>query len=444
MAVDPQQLIISLVHLGCCKNLVDSEKILGQFANAGYMIAQEPRDSHVVLINTCGFIESARNEAKQTIAKILQLKKKSKVKAVIAIGCMVQLYAKELQAEFPTLDGTIGFSNYDEICQHVQAILNKQQNCFANPTPSFIPNDELRLRVTFPHYTYLRITEGCSNCCNYCTIPRIRGKMRSKTIANIIQEAKLFIADGAKELIVIGQDTAGYGQDLPEKTDLYDLVQKLVELNGLEWLRIMYVHPSHVTSRLFDIFRLPHVLPYLEMPIQHIHPRILKDMGRGHSDTHIKELIQRLRTTIPGLILRSTVMVGFPGETEEEFETLLNFIHEVKFERLGAFMYSQEPQTKASEFPDNVAPEIKKSRYEKVMAEQQNIAFAWAKQMIGRELKVVMEEPMDRQTWRARSYGEAPEIDPAIYVHTKKATVGTFRQVKILQNQNYDLIGKLI
>lgn len=440
----PQQWIVSLIHLGCCKNLIDSEKILGELGNVGYAIAQEPTDSDIVLVNTCGFIESARTEARETLSKVLKLKKQGKVQAVVAIGCMVQLYGEQLQQEFPTLDGVIGFSDYNEIHHHLESILAKQQKQFISPTNTFIPHDELRLRVTFPNYAYLRITEGCSNCCNYCTIPKIRGSMRSKPLEDIIKEAKIMIQDGAKELIVIGQDTAGYGRDLPNHPNLYDLTKQLSQLEGLQWLRIMYVHPKHFQESFLSLFELPHVVPYLEMPIQHIHPRILQAMGRGHDDTLVKNLISKLRNKIPQLILRSTVMVGYPGETEEEFSTLLNFIRSVKFDRLGAFMYSKEPGTKSAELPDDIPAKVKQSRYDQIMQAQQEIAYAWAKSMVGRELTVVVEEEVERKTWRTRSYGEAPEIDPAIYVCGNKAKIGTFRQVKIVQSQGYDLIGKFL
>ncbi len=433
--------VISLIHLGCCKNLVDSEKILGQLASAGYLVTDDPLSSDVVLVNTCGFLASAREEARQTFSQVLRYKKQRKIKAVVALGCMVQLYADELQKEFPALDGCIGFGNYDHVAEQLDAILAHQQKQFKE-TSTFVPNDDLRLRVTHTHFAYLRITEGCSNWCHYCMIPRIRGEMRSKPLPQLIHEAKLLLQDGARELILIGQDTASYGTDIAGNGDLYDLVNAISQEPDLRWIRIMYVHPTHFQDRFLNLFQLPKVLPYLEMPIQHIHPKILQAMGRGPTDTLIRERIQKLRQAIPHLVLRTTVMVGFPGETDAEFQSLLEFIQETKFQRLGAFMYSKEPGTKAAQLPDDVPPETKQKRFDQIMAAQQEIAFAWAKTMIGRKLEVVIEQPLEKNVWQSRSYGEAPEIDPMILVHKKKAQIGAFIPVEIVENQGYDLIAR--
>ncbi len=441
---DSKKLAVSLVHLGCCKNLVDSEKILGKLGMAGYPIAQYPEDSDIVLVNTCGFIESARAEARTALKKMIDLKKNNKVKAVVVIGCMVQLYAKELLLEFPKLDGCIGFSDYEKIDICLEQILNKKQTQFQG-NKNFIPKDDLRLRVTPPNYAYLRITEGCSNWCSYCSIPKIRGEMRSKPLDQLLEEAKILIADGAKEIIVIGQDTGSYGKDLTEKTDLYELVHRLAELQDLKWLRIMYIHPNHFKDHFIKLFQIPQVVHYLEMPIQHIHPRILQEMGRGHNDILVKELIEKIRKDIPDIILRSTVMVGFPGETDEEFQTLLDFIQQAKFERLGAFIYSKEPGTKAEHISDNISNEIKQQRYNKIMAAQQKIAFQWAQSMIGKKLEVVLEEPINKNLWNCRSYGEAPEIDPSIHIQAKKNMYyGDYCTIKIIEAKEYDLIGQIV
>lgn len=439
-----EKMAISLIHLGCPKNLVDTEKILGNLAVAeNYIISQMPEDSDIVLINTCGFIEDARKEARKTIKSTLKMKKKGQIKAVIAIGCMVELYKEKLLQEFPDLDGVIGFSDYKEISDYIQSILQKKQQIFLSKK-DFVPSDDLRLRVTARNYAYLRVTEGCSNHCTYCNIPGIRGEMRSKDPSQILQEARTLVEDGVKELVIIGQDTANYGKDLPNPCDLYDIVEQLSKIEGLRWMRIMYMHPAHFTERFFALFSLPKVLPYLEMPIQHINTRILRLMGRGNtSKEYLHGLLTKLRNTIPGLILRSTVMVGFPGETEEEFQELLHFLQEFRLERLGAFCYSSEPGT-ASYQSEDLPYAIKKERYEKVMQLQQKIAFEWAKNMVGKELEIVVEECVEENLWQCRSYGEAPEIDPCIYLQGKKLKSGTFHRVKIVQNENYDLIAKKI
>ncbi|NUM35908.1 MAG: 30S ribosomal protein S12 methylthiotransferase RimO [Candidatus Brocadiae bacterium] len=439
-----EKIAISLIHLGCPKNLVDTEKILGNLAlQEDYIICQEPEDSDVVLINTCGFIEDARKEARKTIKATLKKKKHGPIQAVIAIGCMVELYKEKLLQEFPELDGIIGFSDYKEIGKYIHEILQEKQKVFLSEK-NFIPSDDLRLRVTSRNYAYLRVTEGCSNHCTYCTIPSIRGEMRSKNPSQILQEAQTLVADEVKELIVIGQDTANYGKDLSPQSDLYSIVEELSKLDGLKWIRIMYMHPAHFSERFFQLFSLPKVIPYLEMPIQHINTRILRLMGRGNtSKEYLENLFAKLRSSIPGLVLRSTVMVGFPGETEQEFEELLAFLKQARIERLGAFCYSPEPGTKAYQ-NDDMPAKVKKERYEKVMQLQQEIAFAWSENMVGKELEVVVEDCVEDGLWQCRSYGEAPEIDPCVYLSGKKLKPGTFHRVRVIQSENYDLIAKKI
>ena len=438
-------LIYSMIHLGCPKNLIDTEKILGKLADHNCMITANPEDSDVVLINTCGFIESARQEARENIQEMLQLKKQGVIKAVIVLGCFAQLYRDKLFQEFPTLDGVIGFCNYDNIISQIESILKKKQNLYIQKE-SFIPNDDLRLRITEQNYAYLRITEGCNNCCSYCTIPIIRGSMRSKSPETILNEAKMLIKDGVQELIVIGQDTGSYGIDIPNNpTKLYELIAKISELPNLHWIRIMYIHPGDFQEQFLKIFSLPHVIPYLEMPIQHINNRILKSMHRGNT-THesIEETIKILRNAIPNIILRTTVMVGFPGETEKEFQELYDFLQKAKFDRLGAFIYSAEENTIAAKLPNQIPAEVGQRRYDAIMQLQQKIAFENAKQKIGKKLEVVIEDQINKNQWRARSYGEAPEIDPCIYIQTpKKLTLGRFYNVQIKDSKDYDLIGKL-
>ena len=436
--------IVALIHLGCPKNLIDSEKILGHLALDNYLLAEDPEISDIVLINTCGFIEAARQEAIATIAAMVELKRQGKVKAVVAVGCMVQLYHETLQQQFPELDGAIGFCDYRQIGDYLREITSNAQPKFF-PAREFLPVDEIRLRVTERNFAYLRIAEGCSNWCNYCNIPLIRGPMRSKPLEQVVKEARMLVADGAEELIIIGQDTASYGKDLPQKCDLYELMARLGELKGVRWLRLMYVHPAHFQRHFLDIFKIANVLPYLEMPIQHVHPRILAQMGRPATTAdYLRELIGEMRQLVPNLILRSTVMVGFPGETEDEFASLYEFIDEIKFERLGTFIYSQEPGTKAAEIPEQLPLSEKQARYDNIMQRQQAIAFSWARKMRGKQMEVVLEKRVAKKQWQARSYGEAPEIDPVIFVSANRTYAGEFRQVVITKSDGYDLLARLL
>jgi len=434
--------VYSLIHLGCPKNLIDTEKILGQLADNGQYITQNPEDSDVVLINTCGFIHSARQEARDNIKAMLKLKKQKKIKAVIVLGCFAKFLGDKLLQEYPDLDGVIGFCDYDNVTEQIQSILQQKTNLYITEE-NFIPQDKLRLRVTEPNYSYLRITEGCNNCCSYCTIPQIRGNMRSKAPEIIIEEAQCLIEDGATELIVIGQDTANYGTDI--QTDLFQLVEKLCTLPKLKWLRVMYLHPGHFHEKLHKIYTLPRVLPYLEMPIQHINDEILAKMNRKNT-THqsIENTIQTLRKNIQNFVIRTTVMVGFPGETEEQFQELYQFLEKIKFDRLGAFIYSAEPNTPASKYENQIDPKVSQRRYDEVMKLQQKIAFQKNEQLLHKKLEVVIEEQLNKNMYRARSYAEAPEIDPLIYVQaSKKLRIGKYYTVEIIKTKDYDLVGKI-
>lgn len=434
---------VNIISLGCSKNLVDSEKIINNIAQRGGVVCEDPHDADVIIINTCGFIETAKEESINTILETARLKEEGSCKEMIVTGCLAQRYKNELQREIPEIDHLIGLDKFDMVAD--KAISVRRQT-LTNPEPHTSNPEsrrDKRISLTPTHYAYLKISEGCNNRCAYCTIPSIRGIHRSRPIDELIKEAAALGADGVKELNIIAQDTTAYGCDLYKGQMLHILLRRLSEIRSIKWIRLLYTHPAHFYDELIDeIARNNKICSYIDLPIQHINNKILEQMGRRVTRLQIERLIDKLRNRIPGLVLRTSVIVGFPGETEGQFAELIDFIDYARFERLGAFIYSREEDTPASSFKNQISKKIKKERYETAMSVQQKIIFGNNKKMIGKRLKVLIDGWNGGHNGLGRYYGDAPEVDGSIIVSARlKMRIGTFKDVTIQGMDGYNLIG---
>lgn len=431
---------VGFISLGCSKNLVDTEMTIGLFKNNGYKIVNNEEEADILVVNTCGFIESAKEEAINTILEMAEYKKK-RCKYLIAMGCLVQRYKEELEKAIPEVDLWIKYDSYNTIWEQIEKVIK----------PEKIEKKELdfldRTITTGENYAYLRIAEGCSNFCTYCAIPKIRGKFVSRKIEDVIEEAKKLAKEGYQELIVIAQDTTKYGIDLYNEPKLAKLLKELCKIDGIKWIRFLYSYPETITDELIKVVKEePKICKYFDIPIQHIADPVLKRMNRKSNGESIRKLIKKLRKEIPNVVIRTTVMVGFPGETKEDFEELYNFIKEAKFDRLGAFSYSKEEGTPAERLDNQIHWVTKKSRYNKIMKLQQQVIEEKQKELIGKELEVLIEtKTFDNNYYVGRSYREVPDIDGLIYLPmVEKELQGKFVKCKITDVQGYDLIGEII
>ena len=431
---------VGFISLGCSKNLVDTEMTIGLFKNNGYKIVSSEEEADILVVNTCGFIESAKEEAINTILEMAEYKKK-RCKYLIAMGCLVQRYKEELEKAIPEVDLWIKYDSYDTIWEQIEKVIK----------PEKVEKKELdfldRTITTGENYAYLRIAEGCSNFCTYCAIPKIRGKFVSRKIEDVIEEAKKLAKEGYQELIIIAQDTTKYGIDLYGEPKLAKLLKELCKIDGIKWIRFLYSYPETITDELIKVVKEePKICKYFDIPIQHIANPVLKRMNRKSNGESIRKLIKKLREEIPNVVIRTTVMVGFPGETKEDFEELYNFIKEAKFDRLGAFTYSKEEGTPAERLDNQIHPMTKKSRYNKIMKLQQQVIEEKQKELIGKELEVLIEtKTFDNNYYVGRSYREVPDIDGLIYLPmVEKELQGKFVKCKITAVQGYDLIGKIM
>lgn len=435
----------AFVSLGCPKNLVDSEKMLGTLAVDGYTLISEPVGSDFVIVNTCGFIDSSRKESLGVIEEMLELKRQGKTRGVIVAGCLPERIGADLRAMLPEIDHIVGVFGRDEISKVADRLVghsNEQRDLF-RPAPIRALDDRARLRITPSHYAYLKISEGCNRTCTFCSIPKMRGKHVTKPIEQVIEEARELAADGTRELILVAQDTTYYGMDLYGEVRLADLLSELEQVEGIDWVRLMYLYPINFTDELID--RIAHssrIIPYLDMPLQHINSRMLKRMQRRINREKTYELVNQLRERIPNLVLRTTFVVGFPGETDEQFEELRQFVQETRFQRMGVFPYSLEPGTPAEKLDGHLPEEIKQQRVDRLMADQQEIAFEFGESLVGYELDVLIDEQADENLWIGRTYADAPEIDGTVFVHGENLTPGQFVPVEILATQDYDLVGQ--
>src|SRR4029077_17261365 len=431
--------------LGCPKNLVDSEKMLGTLALDGYVLVSEPSGADFVIVNTCGFIESSRQESKAVIREMLELKRQNKTRGVIVAGCLPErLGGPQLQAELPGIDGIIGVFAREEITKVADRIFgsSEEQRIVFRPAPVKALDDSARLRITPRHYAYLKISEGCDRTCTFCAIPKMRGKHATKPIELVVAEARELAADGVRELNIVAQDTTYYGMDLYGRVRLVELLHELEQIDGIEWIRLLYLYPINFTDELIgQIAGSRKIIPYLDMPLQHISDSVLKRMQRRVNRAQTIELVEKLREKIANLVLRPTFIVGFPGETETQFEELCDFVEATRFERMGVFTYSLEPGTPAVKLDGHLPEEVKNARRDKLMELQQRIAFEFGDSMVGYELDVLIDAQIDDETWIGRSFADAPEIDGAIYVKGEGVGVGEIVPVEIEGRQDYDLVG---
>ncbi len=436
----------ALVTLGCPKNLVDSERMGGLLGLGGYEMVREPDGSDFVVINTCAFIGDSRAESHATIREMLDLKKEGRTRGVIVTGCLAQREREKLLEIYPGVDQLVGVFGREDIAAAAQRLVTglHEQRMVFRPAPTRAQSDLHRMRITPKHLAFLKISEGCNRGCTFCAIPQMRGKHASKPIEDIVVEAEELVADGAKELVVVAQDTTFYGMDIYGKPRLDDLLKQLEQIEGVVWIRLMYFYPMYITDDLLDaIASSKKILPYIDIPLQHIDDDVLRRMRRATTRDKTEKLLDRLREKIPNLVLRTTMIAGFPGETEEQFERLEEFVGRRHFERLGAFAYSQEPTTPAGIMEAQLPDEVKKARRDRLLAAQQKNAFAWSRSQVGKQLDVIVDSPVPNEpgAFMGRSYADAPEVDGAVYVSGEGVAVGQIVRCEMVAARGYDLIG---
>ena len=438
---------ILCISLGCDKNLVDTEKMLGILGAGGYSFTDSEEEADIVLINTCCFINDAKEESVNTILEMAKLKESGHIRALIVSGCMAQRYQEEILSEVPEVDAIVGTASYDEIRAVLDRVLGGEKvSCFHGL--SSLPDVREKRRITTGgHYAYLKIAEGCDKRCTYCIIPSLRGPYRSVPMEKLLKEARYLADQGVKELILVAQETTVYGVDLYGKKCLPDLLRRLAGIEGFAWIRLLYCYPEEITDELIEVIRTePKVCHYLDIPIQHASDRILRRMGRRTSQRELRERIAAIRERIPDIALRTTLISGFPGETQEDHEELYRFVNEMEFDRLGVFAYSAEEDTPAAAYPDQVPDKIRESRRDELMELQQEIAFENAEKMKGRVLDVLIEGCVaDENVCVGRTYRDAPDVDGLIFVNSAAPLLsGEFRRVRVTGAFEYDLTGELI
>ncbi len=438
----------AFVSLGCPKNLVDSERMLGLLQIDGYQLVREPDGADFVVVNTCGFIEAARGESFSVIDEMLQLKAQGRVRGVVVAGCLAERQKEQLLIDRPEIDALVGVFARDKMTRVADRLVGRldEQRAVFQPAPIRPLPDTDRLRITPRHFAYLKISEGCDRLCTFCAIPKMRGKHASKPLDEIVREARQLAADGVRELILVAQDTTYYGLDLYGQPRLAELLQRLEHVDGIAWIRLLYFYPMYVDDALIDtIAASQRIVPYLDMPLQHIHDEMLRRMARRVTRAETEQLLGRLRERIPGLAIRSTLITGFPGETDEHFADLLTFVRAQRFHRLGVFTYSLEPDTPAAALPDQVPESTKIERRRRLMEAQQEIAFAWNQAQIGGHKDVILDRPVrgEPNVWIGRTHADAPDIDAVVYVTggKKRLKAGDIVTCEIVDSKEYDLIG---
>jgi len=441
---------IGIKSLGCPKNFVDSEVICGKLRENGYQISKKIENSDIVIINTCSFIRDAVEESIEEILNLVKLKEEGKIKHIIVTGCLPQRYKDDnLNLELPEVDAFLGVGNLLDIDSVIKRVLAGEQVYKVCPEPKFLYNHKTPRTILTPrHYAYIKISEGCQNNCSYCLIPQLRGNYRSRKTVDIIDEVKILSEkQDLSEIILIGQDTTLYGIDLYGEYKLAELLKKLsfLELNNLKWIRLLYSHPAHYNDELIEVIaNSPKICPYLDLPLQHISDKILKRMNRPVKKDYVISLINKLRDRIPNLTLRTTFMVGFPGETDKDFEELLSFVEEFRFERLGVFTFSREEGTPAYDFPQQIPMRVKKERLKRLMLAQQTISKENNNHYLGKEIDVLVDEiELGKPNISiGRTQADAPEIDEKVIIRGNKTQVGKFIKVKVTEALEYDLVGE--
>ena len=423
---------LNLISLGCAKNLVDSEILLGGLDKTNVSITKDPEKADTIVVNTCGFLDIAREESVDTILQAAEMKRTGSLKELVVMGCLSERYPQELKKEIPEVDRIFGSNDHQQI---VSFLTGKE---FAKDDPLFF-----RSLMTPSHYAYIKIAEGCDNGCSFCSIPIMRGLQKSRTICSIMNEAERLALNGTKELLVIAQDSTSYGWDLEKKVYLSDLLKELNTINGIEWIRVHYAHPAHLSQRIIDaIASCDKVCNYLDMPIQHASDDMLKAMRRGLGQNGIKNRISRLRDAVPNIALRTTLIVGHPGETEDDYHQLRDFVEEIRFDRLGIFTYSEEEGTLAADLKDDIPREVKDNRKNEILELQHEISLEKNESFIGKRLRVIIDESQGNVTV-GRSEYDSPEIDNIIHIKGT-AEVGVFHDIQIIEANEYELIGEII
>ncbi len=437
---------ILFISLGCDKNLVDSEVMLGLLNAKGYQMVDDEMEADIIIVNTCCFIHDAKEESIQTILEMAQYKTDGRLKVLVVTGCLAQRYQQEILDEIPEVDAVLGTTSYDKIVEAVEDALAGKGHVEVEDIDALPLVDTRRLVTTGGHFAYLKIAEGCDKHCTYCIIPKIRGNFRSVPMERLIKEAGELAGQGVKELILVAQETTLYGKDLYGEKSLHRLLRELCKISGIRWIRILYCYPEEIDENLIQVIKEEKkICHYLDIPIQHANDDILKRMGRRTSKKQLEEIIGRLRREIPDIALRTTLITGFPGETKEQHEELMEFVDEMEFDRLGVFTYSPEEDTPAADMPDQVPEEVKEERQAEIMELQQEIVFDQAEAMIGREVLVMIEGKVaDENAYVGRTYKDAPNVDGLIFINTEAELMsGDFAKVKVTGALEYDLIGEL-
>ncbi|TGE32256.1 30S ribosomal protein S12 methylthiotransferase RimO [Desulfosporosinus sp. Sb-LF] len=438
---------VAVVTLGCPKNQVDSEVMSG-FLSQDYILTENPEEAEIIVVNTCTFIQSAKEESIETIFEMAGFKESGSCKTLIATGCLAQRYGAELIQDIPELDGVLGTGSIDEITKIVQATNETRMSLIKEGAPDFLHTDSMPRKRSTPDYlAYVKVAEGCDNYCTYCVIPYVRGHFRSRPEESIIREVQDMAAQGVKEIMVMAQDTTRYGFDLYGELRLPQLIRQLARIEGIEWIRLMYCYPERFTDELIETMRQePKVCKYIDLPLQHADNKILKDMNRRGTIEQAETLIEKLRCAMPDITLRTTMITGFPGESEQEFQSMVDLIRRVQFDRLGVFPYSQEENTPAGQREDQVLPEVREQRRELVMQIQQDISYARQQRWLDRVVTVLLEQKLPDGRWMGRTEGDAPEIDGQVYITDTQTSlhVGDMIKVRILEADSYDLIGEVV
>ncbi len=446
MGVEIDNMKIMFISLGCDKNLVDSEMMLGMLRDKGYEFTDDEADAEIVVVNTCCFINDAKEESINTLIEMGELRKAGKLKALVAAGCLAQRYKEEIQTEIPEVDAIIGTTAIDAVTEAVEKVLLGENENYYRDIDAPPVHGKRRIVTTGGHFAYLKIAEGCDKHCTYCIIPKVRGNYRSVPMESLLKEAKELVDSGVKELILVAQETTLYGKDLYGKKSLPKLLRELAKIEGLYWIRILYCYPEEIDDELIQTIKEEEkVCNYLDIPIQHAADAILKRMGRRTNQQQLRETIAKLREEIPDICLRTTLITGFPGEEEQDHESLMEFVDEMEFDRLGVFTYSQEEDTPAATMENQIDEEIKHQHQDEIMELQQEIAFEKASDMVGKVLYVMVEGKIgDEDAYVARTYKDAPNVDGYLFINTAATLMtGDFVKVQVTGSNEYDLIGEI-
>ncbi len=441
---------VSMVSLGCARNLVDSEVLLGHVLEEGLQVVSDAEDADVVVVNTCGFIETAKQESIDTILAVACLKEQGNLKGVIAVGCLAQRYGEQLQEQIPELDGVFGLSDYSGVPGVVRKIVNGSERRWTATVDGGRPkgprSDAKRCLLTPTSFAYLRISEGCDHTCTFCAIPSMRGRNRSKPIDVLVEEAQGLATAGVKELVVVAEDSTHYGMDSEKKRLIHVLLEQLAEVDGIEWVRLMYAYPHTVLPELTTFLREhPRAVPYLDIPIQHISSPMLRAMKRGVKSEQVRRILDRLRVEVPGIAVRSTLITGFPGETEQDFAQLKELVQDYRFERLGVFPYSREEDTPAYDMADQVEPEVAEARADELMALQLDVMRDFHRAKVGETLDVLVDGYDESGEFAVgRSYADAPEVDGRVLLAKESAAPGDLVRAKITSAGDYEWVGEVV